>query len=50
MRFTQQVWKNLQEVVTKLDQVAGGDPDDKSKGQEETSSENSDTKEEEEIN
>ena len=53
MRFTQQDWKNLQEVVTKLDQVdqvEGGDPDDKSKGQEETSSENSDTKEEEEIN
>ena len=56
MRFTQQDRKNLQVVFTKLDQVdqvdqvEGGDPDDKGKGEEETSSKNSDTEEEEEIN
>ena len=55
MRFTQQDRKNLQVVFTKLDQVdqvdqvEGGDPDDKGKGEEETSSKNNNTKEEEET-
>ena len=45
--------KNLQGVFTKLelvDQVEGGDPDNKGNGEKETSSENSDTEEGEEIN
>ena len=53
MRFTQQDRKNLQVFFTKrdqVDQVEGGDPDNKGKGEKETSSKNSDTKEEKEIN
>ena len=53
MMFTQPDRKNLQEGVTKLeqvDQVEGADPDYKGKWEEETSSENSDTEEEKEIN
>ena len=53
MRFTQQDRKNLQVVFTKLDQVdqvEGGNPDKKGKGEEETSSMNSDTEEQEVIN
>ena len=53
MRFTKQDRKNLQVVFTKqdqVDQVEGGDPDDNGKGEKETSSENSDTEEEDELN